>query len=194
MSPEKPTPQHDDEATKLDSLTKAALELANQPNAPAWVKSLLESRNRAVQAAQRLDEAEQQAKDSEPTIEDRLRGGIAGSCPPLNMPKMPNKAEQGISYASENAEAELAAALDVIGRRTDIVAVKLPEPTAPDFTGVEWSDKAAGWDVFAYGSTEHRGKVQVRIPEFVAPADARNAAAALYAAAARADAAEGGAK
>ena len=146
MSPEKPTPQHDDEATLVEIIRRSLADCTlTEPD--AWGIA-----------------AEKLAADI------ALAGFEISQHDPLD------------------------AALDLVGRRTDIVAVQLPEPTAPDFTGVEWSDKAAGWDVFAYGSTEHRGKVQVRIPEFVAPADARNAAAALYAAAALADAADGEAK
>lgn len=151
MSPEKPTPQHDDEATARERLCWQTTETG----CCVCV----------------------QDKGHESGLDDHCSHGVLMTC-----------------RRTKPSDSELAAALDVIGRRTDIVAVKLPEPTAPDFTGVEWSDKAAGWDVFAYGSTEHRGKVQVRIPEFVTPADARNAAAALYAAAALADAADGEAK
>ncbi|MEX3655266.1 hypothetical protein ABFW14_08515 [Mycolicibacterium fortuitum] len=62
-----------------------------------------------------------------------------------------------------------------------IVVVELPEPTAPDFTGTEWS--GPDWDVFAYGSTRHRGEVEVRSRRYNTPETAREFAAALLAAA-----------
>lgn len=73
---------------------------------------------------------------------------------------------------------------------TNTVCVQLPEPTAPDFTGLEWRDSAAGWDVFAYGSTERQGQIQIRTPEFVDPKSAGNLAAALLAAKAKVEASE----
>ncbi len=121
--------------------------------------------------------------------------GIATQFPRLSdMPTMPNKAEQGIiSYASENAEAAFAAALDLIGRRTDIVAVQLPEPTAPSwpdgqlasFGDFEDTDHDVSVLVNAYP-----GQVSIGFNNF-SPNTARNLAAALLAAAARADAADG---
>ncbi len=68
-----------------------------------------------------------------------------------------------------------------------IAVVKLPEPNAPDFTGTEWS--GPDWDVFAYGSTRHRGEVEVRSRRYNTPETAHEFAAALLAAA---DCAENG--
>ncbi len=145
-------------------------------------------------------QAEQRARGAEADLAGARRGkafadGIATQFPRLSdMPTMPNKAEQGIiSYASENAEAAFAAALDLIGRRTDIVAVQLPEPTAPSwpdgqlasFGDFEDTDHDVSVLVNAYP-----GQVSIGFNNF-SPNTARNLAAALLAAAARADAADG---
>lgn len=69
-----------------------------------------------------------------------------------------------------------------------IAVVELPEPTAPDFTGTEWS--GPDWDVFAYGSTRHRGEVEVRSRRYNTPETAREFGAALLAAADAAEASQ----
>ncbi len=87
--------------------------------------------------------------------------------------------------ADQMADAAIAAHLEAL-KADGYAVIKLPEPTAPDFTGVEWTGEA--WDVFAYGSTGHRGQVEIQAPRYASPATARELAAALLAAAERAEA------
>ncbi|MCT7361207.1 hypothetical protein [Mycolicibacterium llatzerense] len=143
MSPEKPTPQHDDEATLVEIIRRSLADCTlTEPD--AWGIA-----------------AEKLAADI------ALAGFEIGQHDPLD------------------------AALDLVGRRTDIVAVQLPEPLReriwPIVIGGEtetvWLNPAANEDLIVVSGTCTLDATE-----------ARNLAAALLAAAARVDAAEGEAK
>jgi len=100
-------------------------------------------------------------------------------------------------------DTDLAAALELIGKQTDIVAVQLPEPTSTRYDGDEHepADRLGWWqdgNPFAVTQWGYPNQVQLAINnepfEPLSSAQARFLAAALLAAAARADAAEGDAK
>ncbi|MFL0172437.1 hypothetical protein [Mycobacterium sp. SMC-13] len=100
-------------------------------------------------------------------------------------------ANRTIAYGSLNPDEALKLALELIGRRSDVVAVQLPEPLReriwPIVIGGEtetvWLNPAANEDLIVVSGTCTLDATE-----------ARNLAAALLAAAARVDAAEGEAK
>jgi hypothetical protein len=107
-------------------------------------------------------------------------------------------AQAEADLAAKRADLDLAAALDLIGRRPDIVAVKLPEP---DFTFERTGESfwKIGDEVVVI--LDKSGGVKVYFEDIwddddhmPSPDDLRAGAAILLAAAARADAAEGEAK
>lgn len=110
---------------------------------------------------------------------------------------------RAIRRGSLGPDEALKLALDLIGRRTDIVAVQLPEPNSTRYDGDEHepADRLGWWqdgNPFAVTQWGYPNQVQLAINnepfEPLSSAQARFLAAALLAAAVRADAAEGGAK
>lgn len=211
------TPQHDDEATARDVMAEALRIDADDP-VDSWSRKVWPHRADVAIAA--LKEAGFEITKRPATIHhspdswQHIVGGpyagqeagkaIAGALEPLS-PGAQLAATTGFELArraAAQAEADLAAkrddmtlaaALDVIGRRTDIVAVKLREPTStPTGDGYEgclgeWNplEEAylAAWDDIDPPITAEFFVGDLTIDE------ARKLGAALFAVAARADAA-----
>ncbi len=198
MSPENDTPQHDDEptpealsATEADENPKTHTEVPNRDESDETMttfkppqidmKLAAAAARQAARAAQRVRDAEAElaaAREAEVAIRAVRRGSLG-----------PDEA--------------LKMALDLIGRRTDIVAVQLPEPNSTRYDGDEHepADRLGWWqdgNPFAVTQWGYPNQVQLAINnepfEPLSSAQARFLAAALLAAAARADAAEGDAK
>lgn len=190
MSPENDTPQHDDEATpealsatQGDENPKTHTEVPNRDESdetmtafkPTKIGMEIAARTIAqtARAAQRVRDAEAElaaAREAEVAIRAVRRGSLG-----------PDEA--------------LKMALDLIGRRTDIVAVQLPEPA-----GVNGQDNHTWNHSRHYIEQEFNGDVIIDDRLGIDACDLADLGAIFLAAASRADAAnvddaaEGGAK
>lgn len=198
MSPQNDTPQHDDEptpealsATEADENPLTHTGVPNRDESdetmttfkPPQIDMELAARTIAqtARAAQRVRDAEAElaaAREAEVAIHAIRRGSLG-----------PDEA--------------LKLALELIGRRTDIVAVQLPEPTSTRYEGPDhepadrlgWWEHGSLWGVSQWG---YPNQVQLAFNgepfEPLSSDEARFLAAALLAAANVADAAEDGAQ
>lgn len=213
MSPQNDPPQNNDEPR--DVIAKALKAVTLEHLAPSASQAAKTGSDHLVnRTIARAEEAAQRAKDAEAELASSVQGWIDP-----NKPKDPSIArltDRGIEIMDPNAtaeemldaigwvpnpayDAELTAALDLIGRRTDVVAVKLPEPDDPstweyEFCSAMWSgfediDGEDGLDIAAFPSSDvWAGSVEIGVARY-APDVARRIGAAIFAAAARADAA-----
>lgn len=183
MSPENDPPQHDDEATpealsatEADENPQTHTEVPNRDESDetrnalkltqAGMEIAARTIDRTARAAQRVRDAEAElaaAREAEVAIRAIRRGSL-------------------------DPDEALKLALDLIGRRTDIVAVQLPEPTHAGNVSTSW-----GWVTQWHPTHQVHGETRLITVDgpsrCLSSAEARTMAAGLFAAASRADAA-----